>query len=482
MSEHKGLFWFRNDLRLEDNIALSELAKKCHKILPIYIFDLKDSIGSASMWWLEKSLISLNESLKQKKSKLLCFQGSPKKIILKLIEANNFSYIYWNRLYDPYSVKRDIIIKKNLLQKNIFCKSFKGSLINEPWEIKNKNGNFFKVFTPYWKNCLEEIKKNKLPKSPRNIFLPKKIILDNIFIKKIGSYSKENKWTKTLDQNWKPGEKNAKRIFKYFIKNDLINYNSLRDYPNKKNTSMLSPYLHFGEISPERIFQEIDNLKITKKNENLSRKKYLAEIGWREFSYNLLFNFTNIKSNPIQSKFLNFPWIKNNEHLNAWKRGKTGFPIVDAGMRQLYSLGWMHNRVRMITGSFLCKNLLIHWTEGEKWFFDTLVDADIASNSSGWQWIAGCGADAAPYFRIFNPILQSQRFDPDGKYIKKYLPELFNVPAEKIHEPWKLDDLDQKKYQCKIGINYPNPIVDIYKSRDRALDAYKNIKDIDEKK
>ena len=287
-------------------------------------------------------------------------------------------------------------------------------------------------------------------------------------------YSKKAEWTKILHSHWTPGEKKALEVFNNFQKNNINNYDEGRDRPDKNYTSKLSPYLHFGEISPERIFMEVKKKEI---DNSKSKKKFIAEIGWREFSYNLLYNYPNIRIEPIQEKFKKFPWKKNPKYLKSWQEGMTGYPIVDAGMRQLYQTGWMHNRVRMIVGSFLCKNLLIHWCEGEKWFYNTLLDADLASNSAGWQWIAGCGADAAPYFRVFNPIIQGLKFDSNGEYVKKYLPELKKIPSKLVHSPWEINDQDQKKYNCIIGKNYPKPIVNLAKSRDLALEAFAKLKD-----
>ena len=475
MFDNIGIFWFRQDLRLNDNFALIELIQKSEKILPIYIYDENIEIGGASKWWLENSLKNLNKSLKSKKSELYTFKGDPKKILQELIKKYRVKNINWNRLYDFYSIERDSKIKKEFIEQKIDIKSFKGSLINEPWNIKNKSGSFFKVFTPYWKTCLEEMSPIKLYDAPieiKTLNIKSSKILP---LNKLNLYPRNSTWTKTLSNNWIAGEHQALISFRNFKNSIIDNYAEGRDRPDKNYTSKLSPHLHFGEISPEKIFVELDkNKKINLESKN----KFLAEIGWREFSHSLLFYYPKIRINPIQDKFKNFPWKKNLKYLNAWKEGKTGYPIVDAGMRQLYRTGWMHNRVRMIVGSFLCKNLLIHWWEGEKWFFDTLVDADLASNSAGWQWIAGCGADAAPYFRVFNPVTQGLKFDNKGDYVRKYIPELREVPSNVIHSPWELNEDDQLKYNCLIGKNYPKPIVNLSESRDRALNAFSEIKQL----
>lgn len=477
MDKELGIFWFRQDLRLNDNLALTELTIKCKNILPIYILDKNADIGSASKWWLHHSLLSLDKSLRKKKSQLYLFNAVPEKILVYLTNKYNIKNVYWNRLYDKYSINRDIIIKKKLKKLNIDVLTFNGSLINEPWNIKNKTNSFFKVFTPYWNKCIEEIDTIKLSKSPNVINTMPLNISNTVQLKELNLFKKDLKWTSIFNSYWTPGEESALKNFNYFKSKVIDNYDQGRDRPDKDYTSKLSPHLHFGEISPKRIFKEIYYENIVN---NKSKKKYLAEIGWREFSYNLLFNYPKIRTDPIQEKFKRFPWKKNEKFLNLWKKGKTGYPIVDAGMRQLYLTGWMHNRVRMIVGSFLCKNLLIHWWEGEKWFFDTLVDADLGSNSAGWQWIAGCGADAAPYFRVFNPITQGLKFDPEGKYVKTYIPELKNLPSNIIHSPWELDKENQKKYNCLIGKDYPKPIVNLSESRDNALLAFSKIKKINQ--
>ena len=473
MVEKLGIFWFRQDLRLYDNLALNDLINRSDKIIPLYIVDDSVQIGGASKWWLQKSLESLNNSLKSKGSKLYCLKGSPAEVLDYLTNEYSIQNINWNRLYDSYSINRDSLIKKKLQNKNILVNSFKGSLINEPWTIKNKSGSFFKVFTPYWNKCLEEMNSIALCKPPKIIQTLSTKIHKSILVNDLKLYPKKAKWTKLLHLHWVPGEEKALEIFKDFKNKTIDNYDEGRDRPDKDYTSKLSPYLHYGEISPERIFIDVQQQQV---ENNKSKKKFIAEIGWREFSYNLLYNYPNIRTEAIQSKFNKFPWKKNTKFLKNWQEGTTGYPIVDAGMRQLYLTGWMHNRVRMIVGSFLCKNLLIHWWEGEKWFYDKLLDADLASNSAGWQWIAGCGADAAPYFRVFNPVIQGLKFDSNGVYVKKYIPELKNIPSNLIHSPWELSLEDQKKYDCIIGKNYPKPIVNLSTSRDLALTAFAKLK------
>ena len=471
MTNKTAILWFRKDLRLRDNSALNYILEHYENIVPIYIFDKRVNIGKVSSWWLLHSLNKLNIELKNTGSKLYFFTGNSTFVIKELIDKNKIEGFYWNRLYDNFSIKNDSIIKKILEKKNIRNKSFKDNILFEPWEIKNQNGNFFKVFTPYWKTCLENINLEKIYNEPKKIYT-KKIISNSIVSLDKYSFDKIKLLNnKKLHENWKPGEREAQKKFENFINYSSDKYSINRDRPDLENTSKLSPHIHFGEISVKEIY--IKTIK-AKNIDFVDKKKFLSEIGWREFSYNLLYNYPNIQKIPIQSKFLKFPW-ENNNNLQNWKLGKTGIPIVDAGMRQLYETGWMHNRVRMIVGSFLTKNLLIHWHEGEKWFFNNLVDADIASNSAGWQWISGCGADAAPYFRIFNPTLQGEKFDPEGNYVKKYIANLTNLPNKLIHKPWSMSNDEQKKYKCTIGKDYPYPIVDLSITRERALKAFKKL-------
>ena len=470
MNNKIGVHWFRLDLRLSDNPSLDQLSKEVDSVLPIYIFDENIEIGQASKCWLEKSLEKLNAELNKLESKLYVFKGDSKKIIGEIIKNKNISHVFWNRLYDKKSIIRDKNIKSFLIDNSIISNTFNGYLLTEPWNIQNKSGSFFKVFTPFWRTNFELLKEKKLKNisSSKILFCKKKI---NLIEHKLKINIPKKKWMNKILSHWEIGEQSAKLKLKNFIKSKLNNYSSGRDRPDVEFTSRLSAHLHFGEISPMRIFSDVMDSKIDEDN----KQKYLSEIGWRDFSYNLIFNYPEMTELPIQSKFLKFPWLKDNNFLKKWKTGATGVPIVDAGMKELYEMGWMHNRVRMIVGSFLTKNLLLHWKNGESWFFDTLVDADIGSNAAGWQWISGSGADASPYFRIFNPVLQGKKFDPKGDYVKKYIPSLNKIPEKFLHSPWEMSVDDQKKYNFILGKDYPIPIVDLGETRKRALAAFKSI-------
>lgn len=467
-----SIVWFRLDLRLDDNPALSYAIKNSHSIIPIYIHapeELKESkAGAASNWWLNQSLISLKKSLKEIGLDLFCFKSKDSFSILeKLIDKNKVDAVFWNRIYEPEIISRDSKIKDSLKALAINAKSFKGSILHEPFSIENKTGNPYQVFTPYWRTIQKiEVDKplSKPIKSSANILEVKDDGIKNL------NLLPSIKWYKKLEKYQTPGEEEALKIINNFIKSDIENYKENRDFPKLNATSRLSAHLHFGEISPRRIWY-----KLVDKNK-LIAEPFLRQIAWRDFAHHLLFHFPKTTREPLKDEFKKFPWKSNKNKFNAWKKGLTGYPIVDAGMRELWETGIMHNRVRMICSSFLVKHLLHTWQDGMDWFWDTLVDADLANNTMGWQWVAGCGADAAPYFRIFNPILQSKKFDKQGDYIKTFIPELKDLPSNHIHEPYLAPLEILKKANIKLGIDYPSPIVDLKEGRDRALNAYNQMR------
>jgi deoxyribodipyrimidine photo-lyase len=462
------IIWFRQDLRLSDNPAL---AKACNlgEIIPLYIIDNQHPYpaGEASDAWLSQSLKDLNRHLN---NHLLILKGDPKKIIPKLMKEENCSTIFWNRCYTPYARQRDSDLKQLLKDHKLDAHSFQASLLWEPWTIKNQQGSHYKVFTPYYKRgCLQASLPN-LPLKKPDIHYAQRIKSYTNATIKIGTENKD--WIKPMLANWAIGEAAAHKRLDTFIKNDLNNYQQGRDFPASNHVSKLSPYLHFGEISPNQIFHSMHALHLPEE----VTECFLRELGWREFSYYLLYYYPNLTQKNLKKQFDYFPWLNDPEHLQAWQRGLTGYTLVDAGMRELWQTGFMHNRVRMVVASFLIKNLMIDWRLGEAWFWDCLVDADWASNSASWQWVAGSGADAAPFFRIFNPVTQSKRFDPDGAYIRQYIPELKNLDNKYIHDPSSAPPLVLKQAGITLGNTYPKAIVDLKSTRLRALDAYKNIK------
>ena len=467
------IYWFRRDLRLLDNPAFEEAASAGH-ILPIFIFDglLADyAQGSASRWWLNHSLNSLNKQLNHR---LLIFNGEPKEIIPKLAKASDAKSVYWNRCYEPWQIKLDSKLEAIFKGENIDVITRNGSLLWEPWTTLKKDGSPYKVFTPYFKKrCLSLPEPRKPIPKPSNLKFadtPKNTDSNTDLISDL-IQTKENNWQNKISKYWSIGENASAIKLKTFLKRGISSYKEGRNYPSKKNISMLSPHLHFGEISPNKIWYSVKNNGHSEDSDH-----FLSELGWREFSYNLLYYFPDLPENNLQKKFDIFPWLNNPEHLKKWQKGMTGYPIIDAGMRELWETGFMHNRLRMITGSFLVKNLLIHWRYGKEWFWNCLVDADLASNSASWQWVAGCGADAAPYFRIFNPITQGNKFDPSGDYTRKFVPELRKLPNEYLFAPWEAPSEVLLNLGIKLGRDYPHPIVNLKNSRELALEAYSQIK------
>tara|TARA_A100001011_G_scaffold392306_1_gene479596 strand:- start:2610 stop:4007 length:1398 start_codon:yes stop_codon:yes gene_type:complete len=465
MSKKIGLFWLKDDFRVTKNFALAEATKNHDQVVAFYLYKktmFEEQI--AQKWWVSRSLEEFKKKLDKYNIQLEIIKVDSFKIFFEeLLKRSNFS-IYWNKTYEPQYLSFDEFISKKLKSKNIKFKIFKGNILNEFYEIKKSDSTPFKVFTPFWR-IAEKFYLDKIPSFDREILKRKKKISffkNSINEKKI---LPEKRWHSKFEEYWYPSEEKALLKLKEFIKNAIEKYSDARNFPSVLGTSKLSPFIKHGQIHVETIWQECK--KIKKKGNN----KFLAEIGWREFNHSLINNFPHMLNGNYSKKFDKFPWEKNQKLLTAWKKGLTGYPIVDAGMRELYSIGWMHNRVRMIVGSFLVKHLLINWKEGEKHFKNCLLDYNEANNVSGWQWVAGCGADAAPYFRIFNPILQGEKFDKEGIYVKKWVPELKDVPKKFIHKPWEIKD----EKILKIGIDYPKPIVIHERARERALKAFQKI-------
>jgi len=463
--------WLKDDFRISNNQALQALIddenkRKC----AIYIYNRGSYLPrEAQQWWLAKSLEIFKKKLENLNISLDVIHGIETKIFKKLINSKPFNRIYWNKSCD---INENIIeenVKKILNESNIIFKEFKANLLNPVEKIKKDDGTPFKVFTHYWKKAEQIYLKNNHNYNENIYKNYNKNSKKDVNIQSI--YPKKN-WYKKFEKYWEPSEENAKKILNDFIKNSIEKYAINRDIPSIEGTSKLSPYLKFGQISVHQIMQKCLEIK----NKKIGYRKYINEIGWREFSHSLLHNFSTMQSNNLRKDFDNFKWNKNEKLLIKWKKGLTGYPIVDAGMRELYETGWMHNRVRMIVASFLVKHLRIHWLEGEKYFRDTLLDFNLANNVAGWQWVAGTGADAAPYFRIFNPILQGEKFDAKGYYIKKWCPELKNIPDNFLHKPWEMPKELQNKINVIIGKNYPFPIVNHEEARNSALKAFKELR------
>tara|TARA_Y100000590_G_scaffold251927_1_gene282907 strand:- start:65 stop:1459 length:1395 start_codon:yes stop_codon:yes gene_type:complete len=458
---------FNNDLRITDNQALIT-ACKIGKIIPVFIYDeeLRD-YGSASKVWLHYSLKALNSDLG---GNLIILNGDTDSNIHKLIDQTKATNIYWNRVYEHKTRNFFSKLRQDLENRNIDCGSYNSSLLTEPSRVLKGDGTFYRVFTPYYKKVLE----NKF----RPVFGKPKLMeyektsVKGLKLEDLKLLPENHNWHVKITRNWEISEAGALSALQSFADGGKAGfYKQNRDFPRLNATSKLSAYLHFGQISPNQIVEAVEKHRDSYNSEDIDC--FISEVVWREFSYYLLYHFEGLPTENFNTKFDKFTWSHNQTALKRWQQGKTGIPIVDAGMRELYETGYMHNRVRMIVASFLTKNLLVDWRDGLKWFEDCLFDADIASNAASWQWVAGTGADAAPYFRIFNPILQSEKFDKSGEYIRKYVPELRKVPDKYIHDPSKIPPFEA----VLIGnLDYPKPLVDLKRSRDVALALYQKIK------
>ena len=465
MQKNIGLVWLKDDFRLNKNLALIEATKYHDQVVAFFLYKKKKFDNQeAQKWWVCQSLQEFKKKLFNYNINLEVIAiDTYKSFFEQLFQKKNFS-IYWNKTYEPNYLKFDEFLKTNFEKNQIKYSIFKGNILNEFNEVKKNDGTPFKVFTPFWRNA-EKYYMEKIPKREKKISkCLKKISFFKNTINDKEIYPNK-KWFKKFEKYWVPSEEHASKELKNFIVKRIQNYSDFRNFPYLFGTSKLSPYIKHGQIHVETIWEECNKIK------NKGVNKFLAEIGWREFNHSLINYFPHMLNGNYSKKFDKFPWEKNSKLLSAWKKGLTGYPVVDAGMRELYSTGWMHNRVRMIVGSFLVKHLLIHWNEGEKHFRKCLLDYNAANNISGWQWVAGCGADAAPYFRIFNPILQGEKFDKDGDYVKKWVPELRKVPKKFIHKPWELDD----KNILTLNKDYPLPVVKHEEARSRALAAFKKI-------
>ena len=458
------ILWFRQDLRTSDHAALSAAAAK-GEVIPLFILDDETPKqwrwGGASRWWLHHSLASLQQSLP-----LVLRHGQTEDILRNAIKSSGATALYFTRDYAPWSAALELRVKALCDELGIECHRHGGFLLHEPESIRNGQGQPYKVYTPFANACFAK-GEPRLPKAKADVLWAKHA-LQSESLSDFNLLPTKPNWARGFEAAWQPGEQGAKAALFHFVDEALQFYADGRDRPDQAFTSRLSPHLHWGEISPQQIWHAVRSAAARAEgNLDAGVMKFLKEILWREFAYHLLSHWPDLPQTSFRPEFENFPWIKNPAALLRWQKGQTGYPIVDAGMRQLWATGTMHNRVRMIAASFLIKHLQIDWREGQAWFRDTLVDADIANNAAGWQWVAGCGADASPYYRIFNPILQGAKFDPDGVYVKRWLPELAEVPSGHIHAPWEMTQPPK---------NYPSPMVDQASARARAMAAFAAIK------
>jgi len=466
------IFWLRQDLRLIDNPALVAAAKEADIVIPAYVYSPQEYAdwppGGAGRWWLHQSLLSLDESLNKIGSRLIVRSGPSVSHLMEIVKQSGALAIYFNRLYEPALAARDDQVKQALFEMGVPCYCSNGALLFTPEAIVTGNGRPYRVFTPYWKKCRQlHLDAPPLPAPRRLGRIPAAVT--GITVAGLNLLPKV-RWYSGLQHSWNVSEFHALKRLDEFCESALASYRSARDRPDIAGTSRLSPYLHFGQISPRQItwrLSQIDNAPLA------DVEVFTKELVWREFAHHVLHHFPHTCDTPLDSRFDGFFMKSGTEHLlEAWRRGRTGFPLVDAGMRELWTGGWMHNRVRMVVASFLVKNCLVSWKEGARWFWDTLVDADLANNSFNWQWCAGCGADAAPFFRIFNPVTQSRKFDPQGRYIKRWLPELDALPEDYIHEPWRAPRDVQQHCGVVIAKHYPEPVLNLSDTRSRALELF----------
>ncbi|MFN0022675.1 MAG: cryptochrome/photolyase family protein [Parvularculaceae bacterium] len=469
-----AIVWFRRDLRVGDNPALCAAIATGRPVIAVFVYDEKSPLGAggAQRWFLHHALLALGERLGVIGVPLVLRRGDASAMVLELARQSGARAIFWNRRYAGAEVEQDKETKAAFAAQGIEAQSFNGSLLREPWDVKTKTGGPYRVFTPFW-NALRLLGPDRLAaEAPQKKSPAPSVTFQTEALSDLDLLPSRPNWAREFDDIWPVTEAAAHAALDRFLAKPVHTYGEDRNRPDLRGTSRLSPYLAVGMISPVQIWNAATAAMAARHIPEGEGLKFLSEIAWREFSYHLLYFNAQMATQPLRQEFKAFPWREDDNGFDAWTRGQTGVPIVDAGMRELWRTGWMHNRVRMIAASFLCKNLLIDWRKGERWFWDTLVDADPASNAASWQWVAGSGADAAPYFRIFNPVTQGEKFDPDGAYVRRYVPEIASLPDEVIHQPWAAPPATLRQAGVHLGATYPAPIADLGDTRKRALAAY----------
>ncbi len=474
------LVWFRRDLRLTDNPALAQAVADARRVIAVYIHAPEESDpwrpGAASDWWLHHSLAALEHDLRVRGCRLIVRAGPTLATLQSLVRETGAGAVYWNRLYEPALAERDTKIEHELRESGVSAQSFNAALLFEPREFLSGQKAPYRVFTAFWRAGAARLA-DLPPPQPA----PKRLPgagddLASLPIEQLDLLPRIA-WDQGF-RIWQPGEAGALARLARFQEEGVASYPDDRNRPDLEGSSRLSPHLHFGEIGPRQVLAAIVQRAAGSGATMRGADTFVKEIGWREFAHHLLHHFPHTTERPLDARFEQYPWIRDAAALESWQHGRTGIPIVDAGMRELWSTGWMHNRVRMIVASFLTKNLRIHWLEGARWFWDTLLDADLANNTLGWQWTAGCGADAAPYFRVFNPVLQAHRFDPQRQYIRRWVPEIAALPDTLVHRPWDADEGALAAAGVRLGADYPRAIVDLGASRAAALSGYRTLREL----
>lgn len=476
-----SVVWLRQDLRLADHPALAAAIVR-GAVIPVVVWNPSGdgawAPGGASRWWWHHSLVAHSRALLARGSRLVVRTGDAATVLKEICRETGATAVYWNRRYEPAAIAHDARVKEQLKDAQLHAESFNGALLFEPWTIANKAGRPFQVFTPFWRQCGSQ------PAPPPPLAAPELIPPParwprSMDVDELGLLPRFP-WDAGLRADWVPGEAGAAEALTRFCQAGWRDYPDRRNRPDLTGTSRLSPYLHFGEITPRQILARLAAHALTTGEKDWRQQQFVTEVGWREFAHHLLYHFPRTPDEPLRAEFAHFPWRQDAVGLRAWQCGKTGYPIVDAGMRELWHTGWMHNRARMIAASFLVKDLMLPWQEGARWFWDTLVDADLAQNTLGWQWSAGCGADAAPYFRIFNPVSQGEKFDPSGDYVRRWVPELARLPNEHLQAPWGAPRNVLAAAGVELGSTYPVPLVDHSRRRQEALQAFQSLRAVRE--
>jgi deoxyribodipyrimidine photo-lyase len=476
------LYWIRNDLRLADNPALTAAIASGLPVVPVFIWSPEEEgnwpLGAATRAWLERSLAALAAAYETCGSRMILRQGSTRDILLALCEECGTDTVFASRRYEPASLRQEAGVRDALRERGRSIKVFNGSLLNAPNDVATQMGEPYKVFTPYYNACLKREPLAAPYPAPERIPAPAKWPKSNAL--ESLKLTPNHPWVGKMLRHWQIGEAGAQARLAAWVEEPVTGYPVNRDLPAISGTSTLAPYLHFGEISPRQIAHAVRQYPVHRDESVTANESYIRQLYWREFAHHLLYHFPHTPEKPLKELFGRFPWVKNDDFLQRWQRGQTGYPFVDAGMRELWETGWMHNRVRMVVASFLIKDLRIHWREGADWFWDTLFDADLANNSLGWQWVAGCGADAAPYFRVFNPVTQGKKFDGAAAYIRRWVPEIAALPDKYIHCPWEMAPIELAACGVTLGKDYPAPMVDHDEARKTALAIYDELKSLGE--